>query len=447
MKSATPKVLFQVSGVPILLRVLKTAQALKPKSIGVIIGSGAGEVQSAVGQVKGLTWILQKERKGSGHAVKSASAWIKKSGKRSPHLLIVCGDTPLLRAETLKTLQEVHLAQGNAATVLSAKVDEPFGYGRIVKDDLGRVGKIVEEKDASPAEKNIREVNSGVYCFQVSQILDVLPQIKNENAKKEYYLTDTIEILNKKGARAGSVVMANGSQETMGVNSRVELAKAESQAQKEILEKHMMEGVTILNPGFTHIGPEVKIGRDTTILPGTMIGGKTQIGENCVIGPNAYIEDSIIGNGTVIRASFVYSAEIGNDAKIGPFTHIRQGTVVKAGARVGNFSEVKKSVIGKNAKVSHLSYIGDCEVGDEVNVGAGVITCNFDGVKKHKTSIGNKSFVGSNVNLVAPVSIGEGSVVGAGSTITEDVPAHSLALARPFQIVKKDWVKNKKGKS
>ncbi len=447
MKSLTPKVLHKVSEVPILIRVLKTAQALHPKSVGVIIGSGAKEVQAAVGDAKGLEWIFQKERKGSGHAVKSASAWIRKHAAKSSDLMILCGDTPLLKAETLRAFREAHLTAGNAATVLSAKMDNPFGYGRIVKDDLGRVKKIVEEKDASSAEKNIHEVNSGVYCFRAEKILEALPRIKNENAKKEYYLTDAIEILDKGGDRVGSVVMRPGSLETVGVNSRVELAAAEAQVQKEISERHMLEGVTILNPGFTFIGPEVKIGKDTVILPGTMISGKTVIGENCKIGPNAYIEDSTIANGAEIRASFVYGATIDESVKIGPFSHIRQGTHVKAGARVGNFSEVKKSVIGKGSKVSHLSYIGDCEVGDEVNVGAGVITCNYDGVNKHKTVIGKKTFVGSNVNLVAPVVVGEESVIGAGSTITEDVASHSLALARPYQIVKKDWVKKKKGKN
>lgn len=229
----------------------------------------------------------------------------------------------------------------------------------------------------------------------------------------------------------------------MGINSREDLAQAQAQSQKEILSRWMKEGVSILNPAATYVDESARIGQDTVLLPGTMIVGHAVIGQGCSIGPNAYIEDSKIGDRASVRASFIYSATIEKDSKIGPFAHIREGTVVKQGARVGNFSEVKKSIIGKGAKVSHLSYVGDTQVGDNVNVGAGVITCNFDGVKKHKTVIGKNSFVGSNVNLVAPVKVGEGSVIGAGSTITENVPSHSLALARPRQIVKKNWVKKR----
>lgn len=446
MKSALPKVLHQVSGTPLLSKVLNTAGMLSPRSVGVVVGSGAGQVRDVIGNPKGLHWIFQKERKGSGHAVRQASAWIRKGLKSSPHLMVLCGDTPLLKADTLRSLYQSHVGAGHAVTVLSAKVENPFGYGRIIKDNFGRVTKIVEEKDASPAERAVREINSGVYCFKVEELLKALPEIGSNNAKKEYYLTDAVEILSRKGAKAGSVVMKNGGSEAMGVNSREDLAHAQALSQKEILSRWMKEGVSILNPAVTYVDEAARIGQDTVILPGTMIVGKTVIGAGCTIGPNAYIEDSKIGDKASVRASFIYSATIEEDVKIGPFAHIRQGTMVKKGARVGNFSEVKKSVIGKGAKVSHLSYIGDAEVGEDVNIGAGVITCNFDGVKKHKTVIGKKSFVGSNVNLVAPVKVGQGSVIGAGSTITEDVPPHSLALARPRQIVKKNWVKTKKRK-
>jgi len=446
MKSALPKVLHPVSGVPMLLKVLDTVRGLRPKSVGIVAGSGADEVKKAVGSFPGLTWILQKERKGSGHAVKQASSWIRRGASSAPHLMVLCGDAPLIKAETLRALHEAHLKAGNAATALSAKVANPLGYGRIEKDDFGRVKRIVEEKDASPAQRGIREVNSGVYFFDAAKLLQALTELKNDNAKKEFYLTDVIEILDKKGFKAASVVSANGIGETVGINSRADLAAAQGQDQQDILAGWMKEGVTVFSPATTYVDARARIGKDSVLLPGTMIMGSTVIGEGSTIGPNAYIEDSKIGGGCTVRASFVYGATVEDDVNIGPFTHIRQGSLVKKGARVGNFSEVKKSVLGKGAKVSHLSYVGDAEIGDDVNVGAGVITCNFDGVNKHKTVIGRKTFVGSNVNLVAPVTVGEGSVIGAGSTITENVPAHSLALARPFQIVKKNWVKNKKRK-
>ena len=445
MKSSTPKVLHKLNEVPILKRVLETVESLKPRSIGIVVGAGSARVRREIGGGSTI-WIEQKARRGSGHAVQTAMPWIRRSLKSSPHLLILCGDTPLLKAETLRELHDFHRAQGNSATVLSALLENPFGYGRIVKGGDGTVRRIVEEKDASAQEKEIREVNSGVYCFQSEKLLEALPELKNENAKGEYYLTDVIEILNRKDRRAGAVTIKNGSLETVGVNSRADLALAEAEIQKEILKRWMDAGVTVISPAATYIGEEAEIGRDTVLLPGTMLLGKTKIGEGCKIGPNAFIEDSAVGDMVSIRASFIYGSRIEEDVKIGPFAHLRPGTVVKKGARVGNFTEIKQSRIGKDSKVSHLSYIGDTEIGDDVNVGAGVVTCNFDGVKKHKTVIGKKSFVGSNVNLVAPVRIGEGAVIGAGSTITEDVPAHALAIERTQQTVKKGWARRKKGK-
>lgn len=454
MKSSLPKVLHPVCEVPMIERVLRSVIALKPKEIAIVIGRNGDQIASKI-RGKGFDWGgFQKEKiqfvrqaipKGSGHAVQCSSAWIKKiSNGSDPALLVLCADVPLISCRLLQSLVLFHYKNKNGATVCAANFENPFGYGRIIKNANGWIRNIVEEKDAAEPEKKISEINCGVYCFEPRQLLEVLPLLKNANAKREYYLTDVIELLSQRGVPATAFQIGEKMKtETLGINSRADLAAAEGINQKKILELHMQNGVSILNPQFTYIGEKVKIGRDTLLLPGTMLLGKTKIGRNCKIGPHAYIEETEIGNGVAIRASFIYGSKIGDSAQIGPFSHLRPGTRVADGARVGNFSEIKNSKIGRGTKVSHLTYIGDATLGEEINIGAGAITCNFDGKKKYRTAIGSKSFIGSNVNLIAPVKIGSRAVVGAGSTIQKDVPANALAIERALPIIKRNWRKRK----
>lgn len=448
MKSATPKVLHPLSGVPMLERVLRSVRSLSPDRVAVVLGHGREEVVRALAGHASLDFVRQDKPRGSGHAVRSASDWIRKAARVSDRLIVLCGDTPLIRPETLRALAERHRSDRNAATVLSSEQENPFGYGRIVRDASGRVRRIVEEKDATPEERRIREVNSGIYCFDLKRLLEALPKLKNNNAKREFYLTDVIEILSRAHHRVDTVQLgrdAEGrSEETLGINDRSELAKAEEILQFRILERWMKDGVTIQRPATVYIEEGVEIGTDTVLLPGTQLLGKTRIGKGCRIGPSTLIEDSEIGGGVVVRTSYIYKSRIADRAQIGPFTHLRAGAEIGPEARIGNFSEIKNSTVGRDTKVSHLSYIGDATLGDEINIGAGVITCNFDGVKKHRTEIGSRSFVGSNVNLIAPVKVGAGAVVGAGSTINRDVPADALALERGQPIVKPGWAKHRR---
>ncbi len=456
MKSALPKMLHTVCEVPMLVRVVNTALKLKPRAIGIIVGHGAEQVKQAVLSGKSglkpadsriISFITQKKQNGSGDAVRAASAWIR--SRRSGRLLILCGDTPLVRAQTLSQLARIHSAERNAVTLCSMEPADPSGYGRIVRDDNGVISGIVEENDASVEQKAIREVNSGIYCFDAKPLLQGLPKLKNQNAKREFYLTDLIEIFYNLGQKVGvsRIEPENGLAdfpETMGINSRADLAQAESLLQDQIRQRWMKSGVTLIAPASIYIGEQVVIGPDTVLLPGTILLGKTRIGPDCRVGPNTYMENSVLGRNVIARASFIYGTQVGDSVQIGPFTHLRPGTVVQSGARIGNFTEIKKSRIGKNSKVSHLAYIGDAVLGENINVGAGAITCNFDGEKKHPTYVGSNSFIGSNVNLVAPVRIGAGSLIGAGSTITRDVPPDSLALERAPQTVKRGWMKKKR---
>ena len=448
MRSKLPKVLHPVCGVPMLTRVLNTVSNMKPASIGVVVGHEGNRVIAEVKKDRRIEWIWQKEPLGSGHAVRSASSWMKKSLKEAQHLLILCGDTPLISRKTLESFLNFHLQNRKCATILSSVATDPFGYGRIVRNGGKRVSKIVEEKDASPEERKINEINSGIYCFETKKLLEALPNLKNNNAKREYYITDAIEYLSQKNYLVETFPDALneesfGVSETLGINTRADLASAEQFLQNKILKSWMKKGVTILNPGFTHIEESVQIEPETVLLPGTMLRGKTKIGSYCQIGPNSWIEDSEIGNHAVVRASFVYGSKIGERAQVGPYSHLRAGTRIAEGARVGNFTEIKNSKVGRETKISHLAYVGDSVLGEEINVGAGTITCNFDGKNKHKTIIGSQSFVGSNVNLIAPVKIGARTMIAAGSTITKDVPPDSLAIERSALVIKKGWAKKR----
>lgn len=383
-----------------VVRVMRAVKGLHPAKVALVIGHEGDRIKQAVAAEK-PDFVWQKSRQGSGHAVKQALNWIHSIARKSGHVMMLSGDTPLIATETLKALFQFHVRQKLAATVLTSNVANPFGYGRMVRDPMYRLRRIVEEKDASAEERQIREINSGIYCFDAKKLAEALPLLKNDNAKKEYYLTDVIGYFYEQGypMETFSQYAYDGVSETLGVNSRVELAEAEQILQKRILTGWMKKGVTILNPSTTYIGEEARLSPDSQILPGTMIFGKTSIGTGSVIGPSSFIEDSEIGENVKVRASFVSGAKIGDKVQVGPFSHLRKGTVLKAGSKVGNFSETKNAVIGVGSKVNHLSYVGDAFLGEGVNVGAGTITCNYDGRNKHKTVIGSKVFVGSNTNF------------------------------------------------
>jgi bifunctional UDP-N-acetylglucosamine pyrophosphorylase / glucosamine-1-phosphate N-acetyltransferase len=439
MKSDLPKVLHEAAGDSLVGHVIRAARTLR-SPIGLVVGRGADQVRERLGP--GFRYFVQKRRLGSGHAVMSASAWL---AREKSSVVVLCGDAPLLKAETIRRLVETHRRERNAVTLLTARVKDPFGYGRIVRVG-GRPRAIVEERDASPHQRAIDEINSGTYCFESSDLLRALRRIRPDNAKGEYYLTDAVSLLVRDGRPVGAFVTQE--EQVLGVNRRGELAEADRILRRRILERLMDDGVSVLDPASTYVDVDVSVGRDTTILPQTFLKGKTRVGSGCRLGPFSYLEDCRLGDRVEFRASFAYGAALANDVKVGPFSHIRQGTRSGAGARIGNFVEVKKSRLGRGAKLSHLTYIGDAAVGEDVNIGAGVITCNYDGVQKNKTFIGAGAFVGSNVNLVAPVRVGKGAIIGAGSTIVRNVPADALALERAQSVIKPGWARRRReGKS
>ncbi|MFC1501462.1 bifunctional UDP-N-acetylglucosamine diphosphorylase/glucosamine-1-phosphate N-acetyltransferase GlmU [Elusimicrobiota bacterium] len=432
MKSKKPKVLHSISGKPLIKWVLSASYPLKPSKSVIVIGHGGDSVKDQLRGENAL-FVEQKKQLGSADALKQAK---NKLSGFSGDIIVLCGDTPLIQPETLKALLKTHRLSNNAATVLTTNFSNPTGYGRILRSKEGNVLSIVEERDASQDQKKVKEINSGMYCFDSSLIWAAVSKIGNSNKKKEYYLTDVISILNSLGKTVGAYCVQNN-EEILGINSRLDLACAEKIVQRNILVDLMHSGVTIIDPVNTYISADTKIGRDTVIYPGTIIEEKCSIGEGCIIGPNSFIKNSSIDSEVEIKSSYVVSSKVLKGAKIGPFSNLRPGSIIKPGAKVGNFSEIKNSTINEGAKVNHLSYIGDTYVGKKVNVGAGTITCNFDGVKKSKTFIGDGAFIGSNVNLIAPVKIGKNVILAAGSTITDTVPSDTLAIARNRQIHKK----------
>ena len=435
MKSKLYKVLHPVLGKPMVEHVVDQLDQIGVSRQIVIVGHGAEAVQDTLGTR--VEYAVQEEQLGTGHAVQMAEAEL--AGK-SGATLVVCGDTPLLTAETLEALLAHHEAQQAKVTVLTAIADDATGYGRVVRGEDGNVMKVVEHKDASEAELAINEINTGTYVFDNELLFDALKQVGNNNAQGEYYLPDVISIAKE----AGEVVAAHTAptfDETIGVNDRVALSQAETIMRKRTNERLMREGVTFMDPASTYISPDVVIGSDTVIYPGTVILGKTTIGSECVIGPNSDIRNSVIEDHAVVRQSVVTDSRIGEAAQVGPFAHLRQQAVLGANTRVGNFVEIKKSTFGDGAKASHLSYIGDASIGERVNLGCGSITVNYDGKNKFETVVEDDAFVGCNVNLIAPVKVGKGAIVAAGSTITSDVPEEALAIARERQTNKEGYTK------
>lgn len=428
MKSKIPKVLHPIAGRPMIHYVLEMTRAVKAWPVVVVLGHGAEAVREVLGEEE-LKIVVQNPQLGTGHAVLEAMRVLR---GYEGNLLILCGDMPLILPESLRGLIEHHIMAGCAMTVLTGKMEDPSGYGRILRAEDGRVMKIVEESDASSEEKSVKEVNSGVYCARAPDLFEALGRISCKNFQGEYYLTDAVEILSAKGV---SAYQCQAWEEILGVNDRVDLARAEAVIQHRLRMKWMREGVSLVDPGSVILEVDVRIGRDTIVEPRVSIRGRTQIGRECQIGTGCVIQESIIEDGVSIRPySVITGAHIEQGATVGPFCHLRPGSRVCAGARVGNFVEMKNATLGRKSKAPHLSYLGDAEIGEEVNIGAGTITCNYDGERKHKTVIEDRVFVGSDTQFVAPVRVREGAVVGAGSTITEDVPPGALAIARSRQV-------------
>jgi bifunctional UDP-N-acetylglucosamine pyrophosphorylase / glucosamine-1-phosphate N-acetyltransferase len=442
MKSTLPKVLHEVAGQPMLAHVVKVAGMLGADPILAVIGHGADRVRSACGAT-GVTFALQAEQLGTGHALQCAAPNL---AGFSGDLLLLCGDVPLLRVETLTALLDHHRAEQATVTVLTAILANPHGYGRIIRGD-GGVERIVEEKDATPAERAVREINTGIYVFAAPRVFSLLAGLTNTNAQGEYYLTDVIAAARSAQERVAALAIAHA-EEAMGINDRVQLAEAGVLLRGRINEGHMRAGVTLVDPAATYIDPEVTIGPDTVIHPGVHLRGRTAIGRDCVLEPGVIISDCTLADRVHVKAGSVLSAStVGADTDIGPMAHLRPGTVLAGDNKIGNFVETKKAAIGRGSKASHLTYLGDAEIGAGVNIGCGTITCNYDGVHKHVTVIEDEVFVGSDVQFVAPVRIGKGSLIGAGSTITRDVPPDALAISRADQKIVEGWVSRKRNKA
>jgi len=441
MKSATIKVLHRAAGRPIIDYVLDLAADLSANAPVMVIGHQRDKVQEAVGSR--ARFAVQEQQNGTGHAVLQAAPVLEPDGVEKKRVLILSGDVPLTTPETLRRLLEEHERSGNALTLLTMKLADPAMYGRIVRDAGGAVTRIVEAKDASDDEKRIDEVNAGIYVFDGAHLFDNLRNLSPDNAQKEYYLTDLLAVVRDAGHRVGAVVV-DDPVEALGVNSRADLAQVEIEIQRRVVTRLMADGVTFRNPSTVVIDSTVTIGADTVIYPFVTLEGNTRIGQDCVIEPGVHLVDVTIGNDVHIKTGTVAdNAIIEDQAAVGPYAHLRPGTKLGRKTKVGNFVETKQAVFGEGAKASHLSYIGDAEVGANVNIGAGTITCNYDGKNKNKTIIEDGAFIGSDSQLVAPVRIGRGAYVGAGSTITKDVPADALALSRTPQRVVEDWAKRK----
>ena len=434
MKSKLPKCMHKILGRTMLDIVLDTLKESGTSDIIVVTGHGEEQIRASVSS--DVRFAHQSEQLGTGHAVMTAAEYIGESDD----VLVLCGDTPLITAESVLQLTNAHMREGNAITVVSTRLDNPYGYGRIVRPSLeNRFLRIVEQKDLTDGQDFIGEINTGVYFFKGKALLAALPLIKSQNAANEYYLTDTLEIIQSLGLKAG-VAPAPDSNEFIGVNNRIQLAQAGDVLKRRINEKLMLNGITIIDPETTRISPDVTIGMDTVIYPGVILE-KSHIGENCTIGPNTRIVGSYISDCAEIDSSVVLDSSVGAHTQIGPFAYLRPNSNVGPYCKIGDFVEVKNSIVNDNTKAAHLAYIGDADVGSHVNFSCGAITSNYDGDKKYRTVIEDDVFIGCNTNLVAPVTVKKGAYTAAGSTITDDVPEKSLGIARARQVNKEGWIK------
>jgi len=440
MISARPKVLHHVAGAPMIDYVLDTAAALGAATRTVVVGHEAGQLRAALAGHAGLRFVLQEPQLGTAHAVRQAEALF--AGVTGT-LVLLSGDVPLLSADTLGALLAHHEAAGAAATILTAVVNDPSGYGRILRDGDFVLG-IVEHRDATDAERGIREINSGIYAFDLEPLFPALAEIASNNAQKEYYLTDLVAIYRRAG-RTVSALVVDREEEILGINSRVELAAMSQRVWQARRAALMSAGVTLEDPATTYVDRGVSVGADTVIGPGVSLLGRTSVGARAVIHGGVRIVDSALSDDvTVLDHCLVVGSRLADGVSVGPFAHIRPGSELCAGSRVGNFVEVKKTKLGRGSKANHLAYLGDATIGEKVNIGAGTITCNYDGVSKNRTVIEDGVFIGSDSQLVAPVTIGEGAYVAAGSSITKSVPAGALGIARSKQVNKEGWVRLKK---
>ncbi|MGL6106677.1 bifunctional UDP-N-acetylglucosamine diphosphorylase/glucosamine-1-phosphate N-acetyltransferase GlmU [Romboutsia sp.] len=436
MKSKYPKVIHKVCGKEMVNHVINVSKKSGVKEIVAILGHESEVVKEKL--PKDTMIAMQTEQLGTGHAVMMAKDYINEDDT----IVVLCGDTPLVREETLERLFAYHIDNEYHATVLTTKVSNPTGYGRIIRDKNEDLLKIVEQKDASEEEKLVEEINSGIYCFNGKTLRESLDLIDNNNAQGEYYLTDTIKIMRDKGQKVGAY---NGStiEELMGVNSRVELSRAEEIMRRRINEAHMVNGVTIIDVNSTYIEADVEIGNDTIVYPGAMLKGNTKIGSNCTIGMNSSITNSQIGDYTEVENSTIIDSIVGENTTVGPYAYLRPKSNIGNNVKIGDFVEVKNATIEDNSKASHLSYIGDAHVGKNVNIGCGVVFVNYDGKNKFKSVVKDGAFIGSNSNLVAPITVEEDAFIATGSTITHDVPKGALAVARQRQVIKEGWVEKK----
>jgi bifunctional UDP-N-acetylglucosamine pyrophosphorylase/glucosamine-1-phosphate N-acetyltransferase len=439
MRSTRPKVLHAAAGLPLIEHILGTAESLHPQSILIVVGHQADHLKEALGKRLGLTFATQEPQLGTGHALLQTEPLLR--GRRGT-VLLMSGDVPLLRRETLERLVRTHQDRSAAATLLTAVVDNPDGYGRIVRD-TGQIAAIVEHKDASPRERAVKEINSGVYAFDLPPLFEALRSIGSANAQGEYYLPDLVRIYRARGLTVETVSLEDPV-EILGVNSRKELAEVSTILRSRKNDELMAAGVTLVDPSTAYIDPDVEIGSDTIIHPGVFLEGKTRIGSGCEIHSGARIVSSTVEDGAIIHNfCVIFHSHIASGAQLGPFAHLRPQSHVSEDAKVGNFVELKKTVLGRGSKASHLAYLGDATIGEKVNIGAGTITCNYDGTAKHQTVIDDGAFIGSDSQLIAPVRIGRDAYVAAGSSITEDVPPESLAISRGKQINKEGWVKSR----
>jgi bifunctional UDP-N-acetylglucosamine pyrophosphorylase / glucosamine-1-phosphate N-acetyltransferase len=437
MKSRRAKVLHELGGMPLIAHVVKAAQKLNPETILVVVGHQAEEVEKATLEAVGelASFVVQAKQRGTGDAVESARSLLEDSESL---VLVLSGDVPLIRAETLQKLIDRHRQDNAACTIMTVELPSPGGYGRIVRDDDGAFTRIVEHKDATADQRQIREINVGIYCFEARDLFQALRRVEPANEQGEYYLTDVAEIILSLGGNV-SVYLHDDAREVSGINTRAELAEFENLLRRNTVRRLMIEsGVTFIDPSNAYIGPEVEIGRDSIIYPGVSIEGKSVIGDGCVIRSGARITNSRLGDEVTVKDySIVVDSEIGSNCSVGPFAHLRMNATLEDKAAVGNFVEVKKSRLKRGTKAMHLTYLGDATIGERTNIGAGTVTCNYDGTHKHQTIVEDDVKIGSDTMLVAPVTVGARSMTGAGSVVTKDVPPDSLVAGVPAEVKKK----------